>query len=141
MNNAIDINDLNPQQIKDLRKQLRAASSVTKESLAKRNTLIDTMLHEKDGDEFKNTTSDILVALQDADCVPATLDNHNRKEWLKKIQTRKQHLAKKGDTSVGYKTTPTGIGALTPERVVDWIIEHSDELTDTERKGILAAMK
>lgn len=150
----IDITKLTPAQLAEVQKQLAAQRAADKPQREKRYAIIDKMLQEKDGDAFKHTTADILGALQTAKLVSADLNKHDRGEWLKKIQTRKQHLEKlvhadgpnKGQLvyakgTLGYKPSAGGIGALTADRVIDWLIEHSAELSKADKDGIIKALK
>jgi ATP-dependent 26S proteasome regulatory subunit len=111
---AIKLTDLNAEQLKQLKAQLKEQSKNRSGNITKRNSVIDKMLHEVAANgEFVHTTADILAALQDAKVITAELSNEDRAAALKMIQTRKQALVKKGDSAVGYKQTPTGISGLT----------------------------
>jgi hypothetical protein len=141
---TIDLNQLTPEQLTIVRKQLREAAKANGATLEQRNSIIDKMLQERDGAEFKHTTANILEALQAAKCVPATLDKHDRTEWLKKIQTRKQLLETKPEFKgkVGYKASGGFGAALTADRVIDWLMTEGNtaKLTPADRKAILKAI-
>lgn len=125
----IDLSTLNAEQLKALRKAMSARAKSRTGDIGKRNKLIDAMLHETEGDGYRNTTSDILAALQAKDIVAKDLTVDERAVELKKIQTRKQLLVKKDPTAkVGYKVSPTGIGALTVERAVAFLKANAPEL-------------
>ena len=120
---SISLTALSPTQLKELRAMLREQGSKTRGNVTKRNAVIDRMLHERDDTGFKHTTADILAALQSGGIVASNLSSEDRAAALKMIQTRKQTLANKGDDKVGYKPTPTGIGALTVERAIAYLNE------------------
>ncbi len=132
---TIDIAKLTPEQIKQLTSQARMQRIAASGKPADRNAVIDAMLQEREGDEFKHTTADILAALIAKSIVSATAD---RPAELKRIQTRKQLLVKKpgNEGKYGYKLTPFGF-TLTVERIVAWLAEATPE----QRKAIAKAAK
>lgn len=148
---TVNISDLTVEQLAALKAQLKAQAKANGANLKERNAIIDRMLTEKDGTEFRHTTADILAALQTAKIVEATLAKVERAEWLKKIQTRKQLLEKQANEdgtpkyakgTFGYKASAHVIGALTPDRVVDWLMDdaHVATLTASDRKAIIKAL-
>lgn len=128
---SIDLASLTPEQLKQLRVTLREASKTQRGDAKSRNELIDSKLREKDNAGFMHTTSDILAALQVAKIVPATLTSDERAAALKMIQTRKQALVKDPVNIglVGFKPTPTGIGALTVERATEFLVAQGFTVT------------
>jgi hypothetical protein len=145
----IDITKLTPAQLAQVADQLKAKRKLDAGDVKARWAIIDRMLAEKDGDAFKHTTADILTELQTAKIVRTDLTKDDRAEWLKKIQTRKQHLEKLTDESgklvhakgtLGYRPSAGGF-TMTPDRVVDYIIEHGDKLSPADKAAILKALK
>ena len=124
----LDVTELTPEQLRQLRDALRQQSKARSGDVDKRNALIDKDLHERDGDGFRWTTAEILQHLVDAQIVTIKTDD-DRKAAIKMIQTRKQHLEGKGDKAVGYKPTPTGIGALTVERGIAFLTANGYAVT------------
>jgi hypothetical protein len=155
-NTLLDISKLSAEQLKQLKAQLNAQRKTVNDKRGGRYAITDAMLKEKDENGgFKHTTGDILAALQaksDETGVPTTLTKDERAEWLKKIQTRKQYLEKLTDEAgnlvhaegtFGYKPSAGGFTALTPDRVVDWLLDDAnvEKLTPADRKAILKALK
>lgn len=150
----INIATLTPAQLAELKKQFSAQRKVVADGRADRYTIIDRMLADTEQPGvWRHTTSDILVALQtEPKCqVPTVLSAEDRAEWLKKIQTRKQHLEKLTDEAgalvhgkgkFGYKPSAGGF-TLTPDRVVDWLMsdENVATLSKADKAAILKAMK
>ena len=124
----IDLATLTPAQQSALRKQLAAALKASQPSTESRYAVIDPMLATKDGDSWKYTTADILAALQDKSVVAKELSSEDRAEWLKRIQTRKQHLVKKSPNAYGFKQSLAGVGVLTLERVQAWATANGYKL-------------
>ena len=118
----ITLESLTPEQLASLHKQLKAQRKEKSKSRESRNTLLDRMLQEKSGDEFKHTTADILAALQADGFVSSNLSKEDRAIELKHIQTRKQLLDKKPEFKgkVGYKAS-AGFNTLTLGRVCVWL--------------------
>lgn len=122
----IKIEQLSQEQIKQLRAALKAQAKSNTGNISKRNGIIDRMLHEQDEDkQFKHTTADILSALVSAKVYPEQKSSEDRAKALKMIQTRKQHLVAKGDTAVGYRKTETGIGGMTIESCIAYLVKHT----------------
>ena len=140
MNDTIKLADLNPEQLATLQRQMREAAKADRAKVKDRWAVVDPMLQERDGAEFKHTTADILVALQAAKLAPATLEKEERAEWLKKIQTRKQVMEKEeGQAGLwGYKASG-GFRALTADTVVDWLLDDENlaKLTQADRNALI----
>lgn len=149
---TIDLSKLTDEQMTQIRAQLKAQRATLADGRAERYTIIDRMLVEKDDTGFKNTTADIRAALVTAKLIPAHQQNpEDMKEWLKKIQTRKQHLEKETNDdgtlkyakgTFGYKLSAGGF-TLTPDRVIDWLMDEGNlaRLSAADRKAILKAVK
>jgi hypothetical protein len=137
----ITLASLTPEQLKVLKAQLKAQAKANGGNLEARRAIIDRMLQEIEGTGFKHTTADILSALQEAKLVDKELDKHDRSEWLKKIQTRKQDLKKKPEYTgkVGYKASAHGL-RLNADTVKDWILENPAKLTPADRKAIIKSL-
>lgn len=131
MNEQIKLTDLTAEQLLTLTKQLKATAQAQRKAGAGTRTawksLVDNMMREKDATGFKHTTADVLAALQAKSLVAKEF---NRAEELKKIQTRKQKLAKLRDKAgklvhaegtLGFKASLTGVGALTVERCIAFL--------------------
>ena len=123
-----------------MRKQVHARQSIPKDLVTQRNALIlaDLQMRGEDGG-FKWQTADILAHIIAADCIPSVktvtdLNTHDRKEWLKKIQTRKQLHEKTTEFQgkVGYKPTITGIGD--PVAMMKAKLAH---MSDADKKAML----
>lgn len=135
---AIKLEQLNPEQIAQLAKQLKDARKAKSGDPKKRNTVIDRMLQEKDGNDWKHTTSDILVQLQADKVVASDLNAADKAAELKRIQTRKQLMVKKfGKEKYGYKISANGF-AVTLSRVVTWL---KNTATADDKKAVKAALK
>jgi hypothetical protein len=137
---AITLADLTPEQLAELNKQLKAQRKANSSNRKGWNEIVDKMLHEKDGDEFKHTTADILAALMNAKLEPSSMDSEARANLLKKIQTRKQLLvaklkAENKPIDVGYRASATGF-SLTPDKVIAYL----KSLDASQRKPILASI-
>ncbi len=132
----ITLDQLTPEQLKALATQMKAASSAKRKGAKDRWPIVDAMLAERDGNGFKHTTGDILVALQAKSLVDKDLSAEARAEALKMIQTRKQKLEKMVDEhgkrvhpegKFGYKPSANGVGPLTYERVTHWILNTASD--------------
>jgi hypothetical protein len=133
---AVDISQLTPSQIKALRATLRESAKKIVGDATKRNVVIDKMLHSIGEDkQFTFTTADILAQLQQDGIIAKELSNDDRAAAFKMIQTRKQHLVKKGDTAVGYKVSPTGISVLDVHRVIAWLNNASEADVELVREA------
>jgi hypothetical protein len=124
---GLSLADLTPEQLASLTKQIKEQRKAKGSNRKEWVTIVDKMLHEttEDKSEFAHTTADILAALQEAKLEPVTMSSEDRAETLKRIQTRKQLLAKKlvaegKVVDVGYKASSTGF-ALTPDRVISYM--------------------
>lgn len=142
---TVNIAQLTPAQLLELRAQFKALTKANAGQAEQCHTILDTMLQERDGEGFKHTTMDMLTALNKANLVPDTeMTGKPRAEWLKKIQTRKQFLAKKPEfkDKVGYKQSPTGLATITSDKIIDWLMDddHCQQLTVADRKAIIKQM-
>jgi crotonobetainyl-CoA:carnitine CoA-transferase CaiB-like acyl-CoA transferase len=135
---TIDIATLTPEQLAAITKQLRDSKRAKSGDPKKRNPIVDKLLQEKDGTEFKHTTADILAALQAANVVAATLTPEERAAELKKVQTRKQLLVKKPENKgkYGYKQSANGF-SVTLARVLEWLKTASPQ----DRKTVNTSSK
>lgn len=138
MEATLDITKLTPVQLQALTKQMTAMRKAKSGDAGKRNKVIDAMLQEKNGTEFKHTTGDILGKLQSENIVSKSLTSDERAGELKKIQTRKQLLDKKPEFKgkVGYKVSAAGF-AVTLDRVLTFIATCNA----TDRAAIAKAAK
>lgn len=124
---AIDLSQLTPDQITKLAKQLKEARKADKVDHDSWVKIVDTALHEREGDGFRWTTGDILSQLQAKGLAKPTLDTEQRQSEIKKIQTRKQLLEKKRDDkgnlvhTVGYKASSNSFGPMDASKIVAWL--------------------
>lgn len=124
---AVDLSTLTPEALLALQKQLKALKKADAIDHDKWKAVVDELLHEKEGDGFKWTTSDILAAVQAKGVVKATLTVQERQEHIKRIQTRKQVLEKQRDDkgnlvhSVGYKQSANSFGPLDITKILAWM--------------------
>ena len=142
MTDTITLESLTSEQINALRKQMKAQAKAMHAFRKEKRTLVEKMLHEKadDGDGFAHTTLDIWIAVHEKgweDADPQTKDQADRDRVLKWIQSVKQKLEKAGK-DVGYKPTPRVIGALTFDRVHNWVTET--ELTSEQKANLIALL-
>jgi len=142
----ITLDQLTPEQLAQLSKQLKATSTAKRKGAKDRWPIVDTMLATKDGDGFKYTTAEIVAALQDKGMLDKTLAPEARAEALKMVQTRKQKLekmrTKEGalvhpEGKFGYKPSAHGVGPLTVERIVAWVSTASQVDVDRLTKALL----
>jgi crotonobetainyl-CoA:carnitine CoA-transferase CaiB-like acyl-CoA transferase len=135
----ITLASLTPDQLKALHAELKAQKKARSATRGDRNTLLDKMLQEKDGAEFKHTTADILAAMQAKSLVASNLSKEERAVELKHIQTRKQLLEKKPEFKgkVGYKAS-AGFNTLTLDRVCEWL--STQDLSKADEQRIINAM-
>ncbi len=142
---AISLDQLTPAQIAALAKQLKAQRKADMGDHKAWVEIVDKMLHEKEGDGFKNTTSDILAALQAKAIVPAALSSEARAMHIKRIQTRKQLLEKKPEhkDKVGYKPSANSFGPLDADKIVAWlqVAGNIESVTVKQAEAIHAAIK
>jgi hypothetical protein len=122
---AISLSQLTPEQIAELRKQMKAEQKQRSGDRESWNKLVDKMLQERTGTEFNHSTGDILAALQADKIVSGNITGKDRAAEIKRIQTRKQLLEKKvGEDgkplyTVGYKPSANGF-LMSLDRVIAW---------------------
>lgn len=130
--NAITLDQLTPEQIAALSKQMKQATTAKRKSAGNRWAVVDPMLKSKDANGFKHTTADIVAELQSKALLPKDLNAADRAEALKMVQTRKQKLAKLRDKdgklvhaegSIGFKQSANGL-VLTVERCIEFLNQH-----------------
>jgi len=132
----IKLENLTAEQLASLHGQISAKRKLVRAGSGSRNAVIDPMLHETNDLGHVHTTADIVVALQAKSLLPKELSKTDHAVEIKKIQTRKQLLQRKGDTSVGYRASATGFGPLTVERVLTWLESASAEDVDRVNEAI-----
>jgi hypothetical protein len=105
---TITLAQLTPEQLLALKGQLKAEKKAKSSNRVGWVATVDKCLQEKELDgTFKNTTADILEALQ----IAKVWNGQEREVELKKVQTRKQLLVKKDQANklkYGYKTSEHG---------------------------------
>jgi len=152
MSKEINLDELSPEQLQALQKQMKARKQEVNSKRGERFGIIDGMLVERDAENnFIHTTRDILNKLAENGLVDQTPEKWDQNE-IKKIQARKQFLEKSTgkdgklvhpEGTFGYKQS-AGMGfVITPTRVETFFDDKDKvkQLTADQRRKILKALK
>jgi hypothetical protein len=125
---TITLAQLTPEQLVALKTELKTQKKAKSSNRGTWVFTVDKCLQEKELDgTFKNTTADILQALQ----IAKVWDGNEREVELKKVQTRKQQLVKKDEANkliYGYKASEHGFG-MTVEKATSFLIAQGYTVT------------
>jgi len=135
--NVISLEQLTPEQLVALKNQLKAQKKARSSNREVWVETVDKMLQEKENGQFKNTTADILDALQ----VAKAWDGQEREVELKKVQTRKQLHVKKDASNkdkYGYKASEHGF-QLTEAKVVAWFTSQDKVTLERVATAVITA--